>query len=75
MRASIVAFRSGEDTIISARSLGQINVQIVMEKLGGGGNITSAGAQLRGIAMEEAEPRILDAISEYLAENDRPDKA
>lgn len=75
VRASIVAFRSGEDTIISARSLGQINVQIVMEKLGGGGNITSAGAQLRGIAMEEAEPRILDAISEYLAENDRPDKA
>ena len=34
VRASIVAFRSGEDTIISARSLGQINVQIVMEKLG-----------------------------------------
>lgn len=74
VRASIVAFRHGEDTIVSARSLGQINVQIVMEKLGGGGNITSAGAQLRGVAMEEAEPRILDAVSEYLAENDRPDK-
>ena len=40
VRASIVAFRQGEDTIVSARSLGQINVQIVMEKLGGGGNIT-----------------------------------
>ncbi len=74
VRASIVAFRQGEDTIVSARSLGQINVQIVMEKLGGGGNITAAGAQLRGVEMEEAEPRILDAVSEYLAENDRPEK-
>ena len=75
VRASVVAFRSGGDTIVSARSLGQINVQIIMEKLGGGGNITAAGAQLRGVALEEARPRILDAISEYLAENDRPDKA
>lgn len=74
VRASIVAFRQGEDTIVSARSLGQINVQIVMEKLGGGGNITAAGAQLRGVEMEEAEPRILDAVSEYLAENGRPEK-
>ena len=73
VRASIVAFRQGEDTIVSARSLGQINVQIVMEKLGGG-NITAAGAQLRGVEMEEAEPRILDAVSEYLAENGRPEK-
>lgn len=74
VRASVVAFRQGEDTIVSARSLGQINVQIIMEKLGGGGNITSAGAQLRGVAVEEAEPRVLDAVSEYLAENDRSDK-
>lgn len=74
VRASIVAFRQGGDTIVSARSLGQINVQIVMEKLGGGGNITAAGAQLRGVEMEEAEPRILDAVSEYLAENGRPEK-
>lgn len=75
VRASVVAFRAGEDTIVSARSLGKINVQIIMEKLGGGGNITSAGAQLRGVSLEDAAPRIMDAVSEYLAEDDRPDKA
>lgn len=73
VRASIVAFQDGDDTIVSARSFGQINVQIVMEKLGGGGNITSAGAQLRNTTLEEAEPRLLDAISEYLKEDDRQD--
>lgn len=74
VRASIVAFHSGEDTIVSARSFGQVNVQIVMEKLGGGGNITSAGAQLRGVSLEDAEPRLQEAIQEYLEEDDRPDK-
>lgn len=74
VRASIVAFRAGEDSIVSARSLGQINVQIIMEKLGGGGNITSAGAQLRGVALEEAQSRILEAVTGYLEENDRQDK-
>ncbi len=74
VRASVVAFRQGEDTIVSARSLGQINVQIIMEKLGGGGNITSAGAQLRRVVVQEAQPRVFDALSEYLAQNDRSDK-
>lgn len=74
VRASVVAFQSENDTIVSARSFGQVNVQIVMEKLGGGGNITSAGAQLRNTSLEEAEPRLLDAISEYLGEDDRKDK-
>ncbi|MDR3766024.1 MAG: DHH family phosphoesterase [Butyricicoccus sp.] len=74
VRASIVAFHAGADTIVSARSFGQVNVQIVMEKLGGGGNITSAGAQLRGVSLEDAEPRLQEAIQEYLEEDDRPDK-
>ncbi len=74
VRASIVAFQSENDTIVSARSFGQVNVQIVMEKLGGGGNITSAGAQLRNTSLEEAEPRLLDAITEYLEDDDRQDK-
>lgn len=74
VRASIVAFQADNDTIVSARSFGQVNVQIVMEKLGGGGNITSAGAQLRDTPLDEAEPRLLDAISEYLEEDDRQDK-
>lgn len=74
VRASIVAFLAGEDTIVSARSFGQVNVQIIMEKLGGGGNITSAGAQLRGVSLEDAEERIREAVREYLDEDDRPDK-
>ncbi len=71
VRASIVAFHMEEDTIVSARSFGQVNVQIVMEKLGGGGNITSAGAQLRGVPLEEAEVRLHKAIEAYLEEDDR----
>lgn len=74
VRASIVAFHDGGDTIVSARSFGKVNVQVLMEKLGGGGNITSAGAQLRGVSLEDAEPRLQEAIHEYLEENDRPDK-
>ena len=38
----------------SARSMGRINVQIIMEKLGGGGHLTMAGAQTKGITLEEA---------------------
>ncbi|MGE4548817.1 MAG: DHH family phosphoesterase [Intestinibacillus sp.] len=65
VRASIVAFPSGQDTIVSARSLGKVNVQIIMERLGGGGNLSSAGAQMTGVPLEEAEKQILDAIRQY----------
>jgi len=41
-----------------------------MEKLGGGGHLTMAGAQLRGVTLEEAKRRLLDAITEY-RENQR----
>ena len=43
-----------EGISISGRSLGDINVQIIMEKLGGGGHLTFAGAQLQGVSTEEA---------------------
>ena len=69
VHASVVAFRSGGDTIVSARSLGKVNVQILMEKLGGGGTLASAGAQLEGVSVEEAEERIRAAIRQYLDEN------
>jgi len=44
----------GEKVCISGRSIGDINVQIILEKLGGGGHITLAGAQLEGVTLEEA---------------------
>jgi c-di-AMP phosphodiesterase-like protein len=54
--------------IISGRSLGRINVQLILEKLGGGGHMTIAGAQLKDITIEEARERISMVIQEYLNE-------
>ncbi|WP_240376298.1 DHH family phosphoesterase [Bacillus piscicola] len=51
---------------ISARSLGDVNVQLIMESLGGGGHLTNAATQLRDVTMEEAEARLKSAIDEYL---------
>lgn len=64
--ASFVYYRSNTDEIyVSARSLGAMNVQIVMEYLGGGGHQTMAGTQLRGISVEEAGERVREAIDKY----------
>lgn len=51
--------------MISGRSLGDINVQVILEKLGGGGHLTFAGAQIAGITLEEAKERLLNIIQEY----------
>ncbi len=58
-----------EDTVyISARSLGEINVQLIMEKLGGGGHMTISGAQLYHCTIEQAEQKLKQAIEVYLKE-------
>jgi cyclic-di-AMP phosphodiesterase len=51
---------------ISARSLGDINVQVIMENLGGGGHLTNAATQLHEVDIIEAEQELLEAIDEYL---------
>ena len=51
---------------ISGRSLERINVQVILEKLGGGGNRTTAGAQVRDKTMEEVEAELKAAIDDYL---------
>ncbi len=58
----------GDNDIIyvSARSLGDVNVQLIVEKIGGGGHITMAGAQLRDMTLEEGAEVLQDAINEYL---------
>ena len=72
--ASVVAFRSGEnDMAVSARAAGQVNVQLLMERLGGGGNHSAAGAQLRNTTPEEADRLITEAIRGYL-EDQRAEK-
>ncbi len=66
VQASFVLVDMGEQIIVSARSLGDINVQIIMEKLGGGGHHTMAGAQLKNTDLETAKKEVLKAIEEYL---------
>ena len=48
--------------------MGKINVQLIMEKLGGGGHLTMAGAQIKGITMENARQKLLVAIDDYYEE-------
>ena len=55
---------------LSARSIDEVNVQVMMEKLGGGGHRTIAGAQLSGISMEEAKDRVTAVIDEMLQKGD-----
>lgn len=67
--ASFVLGNMGDKICISGRSIGDINVQIILEKLGGGGHITLAGAQLEGLTMEEAKTELIIRINEYFTEN------
>ena len=65
--ASIVLAPDGNGKIYaSARSIGELNVQILMEKLGGGGNRSAAAVQFAGISVDEAEKKVRAAIDEYL---------
>ena len=68
VRASFVLFKKGEGVNLSARSLGEINVQIIMEKLGGGGNSTAAGAQVPQGSVDAVREQLMNAIDEYLEE-------
>ena len=66
--ASFVMGNQGDRICISGRSIGDINVQVILEKLGGGGHMTLAGAQLEGATLEEAHEELLRCINEYLEE-------
>ena len=67
IKASFVISRRSENVIgISARSLGETNVQIIMEILGGGGHLTNAATQLTGVSVDEAEQQLAMAIEEYM---------
>ena len=67
--ASFVLGQMGDKICISGRSIWDINVQIILEKMGGGGHITLAGAQLEGLTMEEAKTELIIRINEYFTEN------
>ena len=63
--ASFILFTSGTGVNLSARSMGAVNVQVIMEALGGGGHLTMAAAQLANITMDEARARLQEAIDHY----------
>lgn len=63
--ASFVLCKVDDVVMISGRSMGDINVQAIMEKIGGGGHLTFAGAQIAGVEIEEAKKRLLNSIDEY----------
>jgi len=65
--ASFVIARRDEETIaISARSLGDFNVQVIMEALEGGGHLTNAATQIKNMTIDEAEEKLIQAIQNYL---------
>lgn len=63
--ASFVLFRTGDTANISARSMGKVNVQLIMEALGGGGHQTMAAVQLANTDLSEARQMLKKAIDEY----------
>ncbi|MGM9522543.1 MAG: DHH family phosphoesterase [Oscillospiraceae bacterium] len=69
IQASFVVFPLQGVINISARSLGDINVQLIVEKLGGGGNKSTAGAQISGKTQKEVVHDLLIAIDKYLDDN------
>ena len=65
VKASFVLFRNGEDVQMSARSLGEINVQVILEALGGGGNSTTAGGRVDSGDPLTVRDQLIDAIDAY----------
>ncbi len=68
---SFVLYENNGEICISARSMGAINVQIIMEMLGGGGHHTMAAAQLKGTEMEKAKQQLLEAIDKYFRDHQK----
>ncbi len=64
VKASFVMYKTGRTVNISARSLGDMNVQIIMERLGGGGHQTMAACQLENTSIAEAREKLVSIISE-----------
>ena len=72
VQASYVIYKSLDNMCVSARSLGDVNVQLVMEKLGGGGHQTMAGANLGKISKDEAREKLVDAINKVAGDGFDP---
>ncbi|MDE7242554.1 MAG: DHH family phosphoesterase [Oscillospiraceae bacterium] len=65
IQASIVLYRQGDGVSMSARSLGEPNVQVILEALGGGGNATAAGGHVPATGLDSVRARLLASIQKY----------
>ena len=63
--ASFVLYPDGEQVIVSARSIGSANVQVILEPLGGGGNTATAGAQLKNTTVKEVLDKLVASIDQF----------
>ena len=70
IKASVVLTDYNGTIYFSARSIDEVNVQVMMEKLGGGGHRTIAGAQMEGVSVEEAKDRLKEVICQMLEEGE-----
>lgn len=70
IKASFVLTDYNNRIYISARSIDEVNVQIIMEQMGGGGHMSIAGAQLENVTLEEAEKKLKETIKRMLVEGD-----
>ena len=66
--ASFVLYPDDDQVIVSARSIGAVNVQIILEPLGGGGNTATAGAQLKNTTIKEALDKLVASIDKFFEE-------
>ncbi len=66
--ASFVLYPDGERVIVSARSIGECNVQVILEPLGGGGNTATAGAQIKGKPVKDVLDELVNSIDKYYEE-------
>ena len=70
IHSSFVLVGINNEIFISGRSLGDVNVQVILESLGGGGHMTMAGARLKDISMNDAVNKLKDSIQKYLMEGE-----
>lgn len=68
VRASFVIFQAGNETNISARSLGDVNVQVLLEEFGGGGHLTMAGAQIKNSTTNDVRKALIRVLDSKLAQ-------
>ena len=70
VRASFVCTEYQNQVYVSARSIDEVNVQVVMEKLGGGGHMSSAGCQMEGVSAAEAVVVVKNTIDKMIEEGE-----